>query len=131
MAAAAEVFRAFPSDQAMQEILLGELTRPSGHTVFVEYALTKLAGVGLLTPACGAVNYCPLPYSPHRGRMESRGGRLGPPFPEPLLPSIRAGELEGVLSRGGHRAEVALLRALGPLAGSASEAQVQAVCMAT
>ena len=36
-----------------------------------------------------------------------------------------AGELEGVLAQGGHTAEVALLRALGPLASSASEAQAQ------
>jgi hypothetical protein len=37
---------------------------------------------------------------------------------------VPAGELDGVLSRGGHPSELALLRALGPLASSASEAQV-------
>ena len=41
------------------------------------------------------------------------------------LPPSSAGELEGVLAQGGHTTEVALLRALGPLASSASEAQAQ------
>lgn len=41
-----------------------------------------------------------------------------------LLPLSCAGELDEAVARGGHAAEVALLRALSRLASSASEAQV-------